>query len=371
MVQLRHLEIELTRILTFLPNGLGNLTTLRTLSGFPVGDENRGCKIEELKNLNLLRGRLVIKNLERVLNVNEAREAQLNKKSYLQTLHFDYKYKTDEEWRMTGDGEMQMMEGVFEGLGPLHSNLKRKLRQLPSLGNLSSLKTLEICGTNEVKVVGVEFCGNGAGRGRVFPKLESLTFFQMENWEEWKLTDEYGEVMPSLKELKITNCYKLKALPDRLPRNLREVAVLCVEVTWMPCDDALPLLESLSLGGHVKVELSSFPSLKTLILRNASYETLPSDGWELLESLHTIEIEHCPRLEFLHDGMGQLKSLRSLTIKYCPELKHFPLQYLTTLERLHIDNCPFVKEQLEKEIREDRCSVSHICNIYIDDERIQ
>ncbi|RWR73632.1 putative disease resistance protein RGA1 [Cinnamomum micranthum f. kanehirae] len=522
MVQLRHLEIEVTPNLTFLPNGLGNLSNLRTLSKFPVSDENRGCKIGELKNLNLLRGELMIENLERVLNVNEAREAQLNKKSYLQTLHFDYKIKTEEEWRMLGDGEMERMDGVFECLGPLHSNLKklvignylgskfsswledfqsltevrlwgcRKVRVLPNLGNLCSLKYLEIFRANEVKVVGDEFCGNGAGRGRVFPKLESLSFKQMENWEEWKLTDEYGEVMPSLKELTITRCNKLKALPDRLPCNLRKVTVEeCEEVTWMPCD-ALPLLEFLSLGGHAKVELSPFPALKTFKIRFASYETLRSDGWELLESLHTIEIyrcpklaflpdgwelleslhtieiSDCPRLAFLPDGMGklkalqtlyingcsqltnlpeglgqletlhtlringcsgftslfnglvqfktlrhldilgcnslrslsdglvhfevlqslhvwccpklqslfdgfeQLKSLRRVNIYNCPELKHFPpLQHLTTLEKLEISNCPLAKEQLQKEIREGRCNVSHICSIKIDGERIQ
>eukprot|EP00268_Persea_americana_P031102 TRINITY_DN3020_c1_g1_i10.p1 TRINITY_DN3020_c1_g1~~TRINITY_DN3020_c1_g1_i10.p1 ORF type:complete len:1098 (+),score=153.82 TRINITY_DN3020_c1_g1_i10:252-3545(+) len=454
MVQLRHLEIQGTWHLTFLPNGLGNLTTLRTLSKFPVGDENGGCKIGELKNLNLLRGGLTIKNLERVLNVNEAREAQLNKKSYLQTLCFYYKHKTDEELRISGDGEMERMEVVFEGLGPLHSNLKkldiknyvgskfsswlqdfqslidvrlencRKLRQLPNLGNLCSLKSLKIVGADEVKVVGVEFYRNGAGRGRVFPKLERLHFDAMANWEEWKLTDEYGEVMPFLKELKITKCNKLKALPDHLPCNLRKVTVNCKEVTWMPCDE-LPLLQSLSLGGHVKVELSPFPALKTFKIEKASYETLPSDGWEQLESLHSIWIVNCTRLEFLPDGMGklkalqflsingcsqltnlpeglgqletlhtlwinrcsgctslfksqslpdgmgQLKSLRRLTIIDCPELKHFPpLQYLTTLERLKIRGCPLAKEQLEKEIEEDRCNVSRIL-IEIDGQRIQ
>ncbi|KAJ8644882.1 hypothetical protein MRB53_006630 [Persea americana] len=302
---------------------------------------------------------------------------------------------------MLGDGEMERMEGVFEGLGPLHSNLKkleiqnyvgsklsswledfqslteviladcRKLRLLPSLGNLCSLKYLEIYRANEVKMVGEEFCGNGDGKGRVFPKLERLCFYQMESWEEWKLTDEYeDQVMPSLKELEITKCNKLKALPDRLPSNLREVTVQCERVTWMPCD-ALPLLEFLSLGGYVKVELSPFPALETLKISEASYETLPSDGWELLESLHTIQILDCPRLEFLPDGMGQLKSLRILTIIDCPELKHFPpLQYLTTLERLVISNCPLAKEQLEKEIEEDRCNVSHIL-ITIDGEWIQ
>ncbi|RWR74946.1 putative disease resistance protein RGA3 [Cinnamomum micranthum f. kanehirae] len=51
MVKLRHLEIENTPSLKVLPHGLGRLTSLRTLSKFPVGDENGGCKIGELKDL--------------------------------------------------------------------------------------------------------------------------------------------------------------------------------------------------------------------------------------------------------------------------------------------------------------------------------
>ncbi|KAJ8619773.1 hypothetical protein MRB53_028302 [Persea americana] len=373
MVKLRHLEIEMTFNLTFLPNGLGNLTTLRTLCKFPVGDEKRDCKIGELKNLNLLRGELRIENLERVMNVNEAREAELNKKSYLQTLYFNYKDKTDEEWRMSGDGEMERMEGVFKGLGPLHSNLKeleinnyagskfsswledsafssltevrlqdcRKLRLLPGLGNLCSLKCLKIYGADEVKVVGDEFCGNGDGKGRVFPKLEKLYFHFMENWEEWKLTDEYQEVMPSLKKLKITNCKKLKAFPDRLPNNLRKVIVVeCKEVTCMSFN-ALPFLELLSVGGHVKVILSLYPALKTLKISKASYETLPCDGWELLESLHTIQIFDCPRLAFLPDGMGKLKAFQILHIEHCDQLTYLPegLGQLETLHTLKIYCC--------------------------------
>ncbi|XXG48304.1 hypothetical protein AAC387_Pa02g2794 [Persea americana] len=131
-----------------------------------------------------------------------------------------------------GDVEMERMEGVFEGLGPLHSNPKkleiknyvgskfpswledfqsltevtlencRKLRQLPSLGNLCSLKSLKIVGADEVKVVGVEFYRNGAGRGRVFPKLERLHFEAMANWEQWKLTDEYEDQYSELPMVK-------------------------------------------------------------------------------------------------------------------------------------------------------------------------
>ncbi|RWR73630.1 putative disease resistance RPP13-like protein 1 [Cinnamomum micranthum f. kanehirae] len=112
---------------------------------------------------------------------------------------------------MSGDGEMERMEDVFEGLGPLHSNLKklviqnyvgsklsswlevsafssltevslrncRKLRLLPSLGNLCSLKSLSIDRANEVKVVGVEFAGMVLVEEECF---QSLNSFLLNKW---------------------------------------------------------------------------------------------------------------------------------------------------------------------------------------------
>ncbi|KAJ8646606.1 hypothetical protein MRB53_008354 [Persea americana] len=131
MVRLRHLEIQWTVKLIVLPNGLGRLTSLRTLCKFPVGDENRGCKIRELKDLNLLRGELSIENLERVMNVNDASEAELHKKSDLHILSLCCNDKSDEEWRMLGNDEMERMKSVLEGLRPPYSNLKElKIKKL-------------------------------------------------------------------------------------------------------------------------------------------------------------------------------------------------------------------------------------------------
>ncbi|XXG50862.1 hypothetical protein AAC387_Pa02g4769 [Persea americana] len=134
----------------------------------------------------------------------------------------------DQQWGMVGDDEIERMKSVFEGLRPPHSDLRKlkilnyvgskfptwledskfpslvkvvlkdccKCRVLPGLGKLHSLKYLEICGADEVKVVGGEFYGKGDDRvkGRVFPRLKNLFFDAMSNWEEWKLTKEYGEV---------------------------------------------------------------------------------------------------------------------------------------------------------------------------------
>ncbi|RWR74944.1 putative disease resistance protein RGA4 [Cinnamomum micranthum f. kanehirae] len=377
MVKLRYLEIEGTDDLAFLPNGLGRLTALRTLCKLPVGDENRGCKIRELKDLNLLRGELNINNLERVMNVNDASDAELHKKIDLYVLSLCCNDKSDEEWRKLGDDDMKRMGSVLEGLRPHHSNLKelkiknyagsmfpswlysddsgfsslvevvlencRKCMLLPGLGKLRSLKYLKVIRADEVKVVGCEFYGivnDARWKGTIFPKLEKLHFESMLNWEEWKLTQEYGEVMPSLEKLKIINCKKLKATLNCLPRTLRKVTIEdCNEVIWAP-DNPLPHLSLLTLEnvrGMSSKPLPDLPALMTLEINGFSCESLPSDGWGLLESLHTLKISYGPELASLPEGLGQLKALQTLEIWHCDRLSYLPeelgqLKALQTLE---------------------------------------
>ncbi|KAJ8646587.1 hypothetical protein MRB53_008335 [Persea americana] len=454
MVKLRHLEIECTDDLTILPSGLGMLSSLRTLSKFPVGDDNsRGCKIRELKNLNLLKGMLEIQNLEKlIINPVEVREAELDKKCLLQGLGLECNDKTEEEWGMLGEVEMEQMKRVFEGLRPSHSNVKvlgignyggskfpswlgdakfsclvavgltncKKCRLLPGLGKLPSLEMLILAGADEIKVVGGDFCG----KGRAFPKLKQLYFKSMLNWEEWKLTKEDGEVMPSLEMLSISKCNKLKELPHCLPNTLRGIEIEdCNQVIWASSNPP-PLLEYLSLKGAVTGILSNplpcLPALKGLEIQGTSVESLTSDGWGLLESLNALQIENCNGLASLPNGLGQLKalqflnisccsglsslpeglgqlealqsvsirlcselrslfdgfeqlkSLHRLEISDCPQLRPLPnLQHLTALEELRISKCPLVTERLEKEKGEDWCNISHIPNIQIDGERIQ
>ncbi|KAJ8646609.1 hypothetical protein MRB53_008357 [Persea americana] len=379
MVKLRHLEIEETDNLTVLPNGLGKMTSLRTLSKFLLGDENKGCKIGELKDLNLLRGELSIENLGRVMNLNDASEAELHKKSDLHVLSLCWNGKSDEEWRTLGDDEMERMKSLLEGLRPPHSNLKelqiknyagakfpnwledskfsslvrvilnncRKCILLPGLGKLHSLKYLRIYGADEVKVVGCEFYGivNDAGAKETrFPKLEELCFQSMLKWEEWKLTREYGKVMPSLKKLEIINCKKLKATPHCLPSILREVTIKnCNGVIWAP-DNPLPHLLHLILRnvrGMSSKPLPSLPALETLEIDGFSCESLPSNGWGLLDSLQTLLIKNCERLSSLPEGLIQLKALQTLEVKNCKQLSSLPevLGQLKALQTLHISNC--------------------------------
>ena len=118
-----------------------------------------------------------------------------------------------------------------------------------TLGKLLFLESLLIWNADRVKKVGFEFLGieeesNSNNKNKIdeekgstssplsslvlFPKLKSLKFWDMKEWEEWDgiggtMREEAQEsgvtitIMPRLQYLQIWNCPKLKSLPDFLP----------------------------------------------------------------------------------------------------------------------------------------------------------
>ncbi|KAM1096493.1 hypothetical protein TB2_013753 [Malus domestica] len=226
--KLRHLHFDRPNQISSWPKNLGKLTLLETLPEFRVG-KDRGCKIEELKNMTCLRGSLSIKNLENVADVAEAKGAILHNKQYLESLGL--------HWN-NGTRDATVEQAVLEGLKP-HDRLKRlqvigylgskfpdwigqssfcKLESihlekcqlcevLPSLGQLPVLKELVIekMGTlTEVR----QFCGLA---GYSFPSLKTLTFFEMPKLRIWSGINETD--MPRLTELHIDSCPNLDSLP--------------------------------------------------------------------------------------------------------------------------------------------------------------
>ncbi|XP_031275675.1 disease resistance protein RGA2-like [Pistacia vera] len=103
-------------------------------------------------------------------------------------------------------------------------------KHLPPLGKLSSLESLCIYSMRSLKRVSNEFLGiesDGTSSSFIFfPKLKTLAFRYMNEWEEWdyKITRKGDEeddikIMPSLVSLEIWDCPKLKALPAHLGQN--------------------------------------------------------------------------------------------------------------------------------------------------------
>ncbi|KAI3835795.1 hypothetical protein MKX03_019901 [Papaver bracteatum] len=113
LTNLRHLDIKGCHKLTQMPKDMGKLIFLQTLSLFIVGEET-GCGITELKDLDHLKGELVIKRLEHVKNSADAGNSNLVEKQYLESLKL--------YWSSSRAGTEE--EEVGEALQP-HSNIKK------------------------------------------------------------------------------------------------------------------------------------------------------------------------------------------------------------------------------------------------------
>ncbi|XP_047939314.1 putative disease resistance protein RGA3 [Salvia hispanica] len=111
MLNLRHLHIHSD---TKLPAEIGRLTNLQTLPHFIVG-KKKGYQIEELGSLKNLKGTLMIRNLEKVLDKEEALKANMFQKPNLLDLEFAWDDGIEDE---------RNDESVLEGLQP-HAYLKK------------------------------------------------------------------------------------------------------------------------------------------------------------------------------------------------------------------------------------------------------
>ncbi|KAL3511605.1 hypothetical protein ACH5RR_024322 [Cinchona calisaya] len=261
---LRHLEIDRTASLKTLPKGIGKLPSLQTLTKFVLADsvstdgEETICRIGDLNSLNTLRGCLKIEGLGHVAHADEAEKAELKNKKYLADLHLDFNpqlqagARTDVADALEVHTDLQSLHISFYGGDRLPhwmtslTNL-RKLRlqdcptlsSLPPLGRLPSLENLYMENMHALKHIGAEFFGgsgtnhstqtNGAVAASsaaaviIFPKLKKLKFSCISSWEEWEVySKERGaeagnlSIMPQLSCLKLSDCSKLKALPDPL-----------------------------------------------------------------------------------------------------------------------------------------------------------
>ncbi|KAG4201755.1 hypothetical protein ERO13_A05G298401v2 [Gossypium hirsutum] len=239
LINMLYLDIRGTK-LTRMPEGMGKLKDIRILTDFVLGDET-GSSINELGKLKHLRGRLAISRLKNVVYARDAKDANLKDKFNLKELKLTWDEYDDI------DGDSKHDREVLEQLEP-NTNLKHILIEsykgtrfpewvghfsfsnmvflklqdckfcisLPSLGQLSSLKSLSISGFSGVVIVGEEFYSNGQASTKPFGSLEILAFEEMAGWEEWSCRSD--EAFSLLEELSIRDCPKLiKSMPKHLP----------------------------------------------------------------------------------------------------------------------------------------------------------
>ncbi|RHN66334.1 putative P-loop containing nucleoside triphosphate hydrolase, leucine-rich repeat domain, L [Medicago truncatula] len=251
LVSLRHLDISGTNI-NELPVEIGRLENLQTLTLFLVGKPHVGLGIKELRKFPNLQGKLTIKNLDNVVDAREAHDANLKGKEKIEELELIWGKQSE---------DLQKVKVVLDMLQPainlksLHiclyggtsfpswlgsssfynmvslsiSNCENCVT-LPSLGQLPSLKDIEIRGMEMLETIGPEFYYAKIEEGsnssfQPFPSLERIKFDNMLNWNEWIPFEGIKFAFPRLKAIELRNCPELRGhLPTNLP-SIEEIVI--------------------------------------------------------------------------------------------------------------------------------------------------
>ncbi|KAL0359347.1 UNVERIFIED_CONTAM: putative disease resistance protein [Sesamum angustifolium] len=243
-----------------MPAGIGKLSKLRTLRAFLVGEEE-GSRIGELKDMNKLKGSLLISNLENVSTKEEAAEACLCNKQDLKKIELrwsdlqDNKNPDEEEILESLQPPLgiQELKIFFYSGGVLPSWISnpsftevvsitlyrcRYCDTLPPLGELPALKFLSVLEMNEVVEINSFFCRRNQitnqHRHVAFPKLKKLSFDSMAKLEKW--TGAENGDFPYLSHLFIAHCGKLVVLPclSHLNSLLYVEIINCPQLSYLP-----------------------------------------------------------------------------------------------------------------------------------------
>ncbi|XP_038896095.1 putative disease resistance protein RGA4 [Benincasa hispida] len=404
LVNLRHLYLPLC--LTYMPEGMGKLTCLQTLSFFVLDnnrEDTRSSKLSELNGLKDLRGCLTIDGLDQLRsNPKEASSANLKDKKGLQNLQLtwnlskDVKYKADEAG---GCSDVKVMEGLepqqnveylsihgYSGarlpdwmsrpllkLTSIRIQECHRLQHLTQLNYLPSLREVILRSIIPVKFIDKnDPCPSSV----FFPSLKTLCLENMPNlkgWWEKESTAGLRPAFPCLTTLSISNCPKLASIPEHP----------CLENLKLD-DVGLQMMSSIGTSLDASQSSSSSSSLKSLNLKRiGDLENLPCKLRQKLTSLEYLHMEECHNLEkslcddheatqwnLLHNlrvlWLWELRklvslpiearhwtSLRYLIISKCPNLRSLPewIGCLVSLHLLYIIDCPELKS-LPEEMRQ-------------------
>ncbi|XP_027084519.2 putative disease resistance protein RGA3 [Coffea arabica] len=407
LINLRHFEFfedSLDGSRCLFP-GIGQLANLRTLPHFRVS-QDKGCQLEELEYLRNLQGELKIFGLENVSSCESAAKAKLSEKSSIQSLTLSWD-DTNE------DCDDDNINSVMEGLQP-HPNLKSlgicgfkgsrfpswmvakdhfmvllrnlieikltglgKCEQVPPLGDLPCLESLEMESLHNVKCIGAEFygldinarssasCSSSSSREAkpisLFPKLSRFVLEKMGSLEEWSdamvPSDSSSsiKVFPNLRNLTISDLPKLAVLPDM--ENLTSL----VELQIRGCGSLACIRNLNSLTSLESLILSDCPALldASLDMKNPqSLLFLSISGCDKLNSSLSNNLEKFTSLKwlaFISDDPGcwpitvlhHLANLSELELggfSDILDLDHFPWPHsianLVSLERLVLRGWP-------------------------------
>ncbi|GMN37867.1 hypothetical protein TIFTF001_042707 [Ficus carica] len=430
LINLRHLKIEDTP-LREMPPQMYKLRNLQKLSDFVLG-ENGGSRIKELGQLHYLQGSLCISGLENLADIGDVLQADLKNKEGLTRLILSWNddHITDDSTKekdvlaalephkklkkltIAGYGGTTFPDWVahesFSDMVELSLYKCKNCCFLPPLGQLPSLRNLDIEYMDGLESIGDEFCGTSLTAP--FPSLEILHIYSMGSLERWSFAgaEREGGIFPRLNNLIVASCGKLNVgLPAGCFPSLENIFVdACKEmVSTLPTsqaeiDSAYPSLKSIYLKGcprlesfsgmgfpsnlkeldiwgcpmlianRMKWDLQRLSSLQSLFLQQFEIEggvdSFPEEGL-LPSTLTSLSIFELKNLKTLNGkSFHNLTSLQQLTILGCEELQCLPEEGLPpSLARLEINGSPLLEQRCQRGTGEDWPKIQYIPNIEI------
>nr|POF06736.1 putative disease resistance protein rga3 [Quercus suber] len=351
-----------------------------------VVSQNADRRIEELGQLNQLRGELTIIDLENVRDKEEARRANLAEKAKIDMLGFDWSASAGIRRR---EVNYNNDEDVLEGLQP-HQNLKSlqirgfqgkkfpswmlrscdakdalslfdnlieillsgctECEEVPTLGHLPCLKFLVIEKMDKVTCIGVKFYtmySDDSYRNALFPALRKLKLKNMSCLVEWQDVMEVTAarvVFPCLEELTIKDCPQLMSAPCHFQSlNKLKIGGVCSTVFEKICSK---LTTRTSLDISSVSELVFLPkqiictSLRSLKIEKCGELSQIPEALHNLSSLETLEVKGCPKLMSFPSIQAAASLLRHLAISCGDEVLPTGLQFCTSVQDLSITDCP-------------------------------
>uniref|UniRef100_A0A1D1YEQ9 Putative disease resistance protein RGA3 n=1 Tax=Anthurium amnicola TaxID=1678845 RepID=A0A1D1YEQ9_9ARAE len=326
LINLRHLEARQDLVAGI--SGVGKLVHLQELEVFSIS-EGHGIKIRDLRDMDELRGRLCIRDLQRVGSGEEASLANLRSKKYIKKLELEWAENRDMN---RGSSTSQVEEAVMDALSPPPSLKELSIKFYDGAKFPSWMKHHEQSSISGLELISLRRC---RGWHELPPLLERL---------------------PYLKTLHVSSFPQLKKLP-LLPATITSLRLQDLGLNAVAGLERLTSLQELVLSDISSLKgLPSLPTtLKVMTVENVGLEALPEfyrvpDVRQRADDspfLSVVEIAGCQKLRSLGGVLQhRLPNLTSLSVKDCKELVRWPegegfrATMLSLKGELSIDKCP-------------------------------
>jgi Leucine-rich repeat (LRR) protein len=401
MEKLQVLNLEDCKKLAGMPIGIGQLSRLQKLGLFVVGKGEKFARISELANVSRIGEKLIIRDIEHVIEPNDAHMACLKQKTNIQRLDLRWWMEYD-----AGKANTELEQAVLDGLEPpprikelkIHRYLGKqyarwmlnqvgggvqgptpfpffrvlRLYDLPNLKNLHGL--VELPCLEELKLQ--DMPSPERISGGPFPSLVKLQMDDLpclgEVWMVAEITMPNGEegagccnFTPQLGQLQVGNCLTELHIIDcpklevktHLPPSLQHLHLDWSEQLLQSPGQCQGSSSSLSashlkklqlwhvtgLGsGHGWELLQHMVALESLEIRHfyGVQTELPESLWSLT-SLRSLKVHGWRSCHLLPESLGVLRSLKELSIEDCDSLSSLPqsMGQLTSLQELVIGAC--------------------------------